>query len=145
MRRCKNCTRKNARTWYQKHKERGRKRSLKYYHENKEKARKYSLKYHQEHKEELTKKRKKYNQAHKAEKKEYDFLYKPPHGYLKGNGCCMWPGCHDINPFVQQNHHPWKENDPNFTITLCANHHEYFTRGRSAFLTFSLTDEVFIS
>lgn len=70
-----------------------------------------------------------------------EFLYDTSSGYLKGDSCCMWPDCYNINPFVLHNHHLWKKDDPNFMITLCANHHEYFTRSRSALLTFNLTEE----
>ncbi len=48
-------------------------------------------------------------------------------GYLKGDGCCLY--CGEINVFMLENHHVWGvKNDPDFTITLCANHHKPFRR-----------------
>jgi len=71
---------------------------------------------------------KEYNES----KRIYAFLKgrrKNPHykGYLEGDGCCLY--CGEINPFMLENHHVWGVNeDPEFTITLCANHHKPFIR-----------------
>ena len=48
-------------------------------------------------------------------------------GFFEGDGCCLY--CGECNPWMLNNHHPWKEEDPNFTVTLCENHHAPFTRG----------------
>lgn len=45
---------------------------------------------------------------------------------LHGDGCCLY--CGETDFWKLNNHHPWKEIDPNFTITLCENHHAAFTR-----------------
>ena len=52
--------------------------------------------------------------------------------YRSGDGCCLY--CFEVLPWMLNNHHPWKAVDPDFTITLCENHHAVFTRGVPALL-----------
>ena len=46
---------------------------------------------------------------------------------LEGDGCCFY--CGEIDFWKLNNHHPWKKIDPNYTLTLCENHHAFCTRG----------------
>jgi len=45
---------------------------------------------------------------------------------LVGDGCCLY--CGETDFWKLNNHHPWKKRDPNFTVTLCENHHAFCTR-----------------
>lgn len=45
---------------------------------------------------------------------------------LSGDGCCIY--CGETTFWKLNNHHPWKKRDPNFTVTLCENHHAFCTR-----------------
>ena len=103
------------------------------YHENKEKRRKSAKKYYYSHQEE----EKKSSLEYYHKNKELSFLYKRPYGYLRGDGCCLWPDCYEINPWMLNQHHSWEKTDPAFTITLCENHHAPLTRGVPAVLEFN--------
>jgi len=144
--RCKQCTKK-----YQKIiKDKRKKWAAQYYLDNREvilkKEKEYRLKnpeqYRQKQKESyyLNRDKRLIKQAEYRKKnpkkitykdKIYSFLYgktNPTYkGYLQGDGCCLY--CGEINPFMLENHHVWGVNDdPDFTITLCANHHKPFIR-----------------
>ena len=143
---------KRTNAYQKKHKTKLREYHKKYRQENRTRLNKYNKK--RRATPEQKEKRKEQRNKNKLTMREWQFLYsgrkkqksdpltpqnerrRQKSGYLMGDGCCMWPNCHNTNPFVLQNHHPWKKDDPDFTITLCANHHEYFTRNRSVIIGF---------
>jgi len=47
--------------------------------------------------------------------------------YLSGDGCCLYCGKTDF--WKLNNHHLWGRKNSDFTVTLCENHHSFFTRG----------------
>ena len=53
--------------------------------------------------------------------------------FLSGDGCCLY--CGELNPWMLNNHHPWKRRNPKFTVTLCENHHAPLTRNTPFILT----------
>ena len=63
----------------------------------------------------------------KDEEQKHNRDYMRTYTYLTGDGCCLY--CGETDFWKLNNHHPWKKMDPNFTITLCENHHAPFSRG----------------
>jgi len=70
--------------------------------------------------------RKRYVPHPRPKKTEDPRLQRFLNWYLVGDGCCLYCGKTDF--WKLNNHHPWKKIDPNFTITLCENHHTFCTR-----------------
>ena len=81
-----------------------------------------------EHTRKLQRNNRRKNKERDREKyNEYMKLYMKLYDYLKGDGCCLY--CGETNPFMLNNHHTLGRKNGDFTITLCEDHHEPFTRG----------------
>ena len=66
----------------------------------------------------------------KEEEKTYQeniWIHQFLKGCLGGNGCCLYCGKTDF--WKLNNHHLWGRKNSDFTITLCENHHAFYTRG----------------
>ena len=142
---CKSCIKKYqksiphkrkewSRNYYETNKELvlGRQKRLRL--ENPEEYKTKHKKSYEKNKDKVLKKQKEYRETlpnHNIKNKIYSFFYgrtrNPTGGYFKGDGCCLY--CGEINPFTLENHHPFgKKTHPDFTITLCANHHSQLHR-----------------
>ncbi len=123
-----------ASQYYLENREKILKKEKKFRLENPEKYKQRQKESYLRNREKRLKKFKEYReknpQQYNKMKRVWQWLYGKGgthYGYLQGDGCCLY--CGETNPFMLESHHPFgKKTHPDFTITLCANHHLPFKR-----------------